>query len=265
MADGIIDNLAGNVGGVLEKAYDDLLHPGAEATGIMLSYPIRTIRVLLAPWEKWIVNREESIKLVADTVHKKLENVPEEKLCSPEPYVAIPTIQQICLSQDSKDLRDMYANLLVASMNTDTKDRVLPGFVNVIGQLSPDEAKLLKFMYEKTSIPALHVKIKKSKENNSEYITALDCFVSLPSGLLDIPKNLNLYLGNLRRLQMIGIDEGKQLTDRRKEYERLINNFKHNADKDDFLKDKYFIFHSEVLEITYFGFAFAQICLGDNE
>ena len=116
-------------------------------------------------------------------------------------------------------------------------------------------------MYEQMSIPALYIKIKKNKNNNSEYITALDCFVSFPDNLLDIPDNLDIYLSNLRRLQLLSIDKGKQLTSWQEKYECLINNFKKHADDDKFLKDKHFIFHSEVLEITHFGFAFAQICL----
>lgn len=264
MASEIIDDLKDNVGPVLEKAYDDLVHPSANAAGIVLSYPCRIIRVLFSPLEKWIINREESIKLVADSVHKKLEGVPEERLCTPEPYVAIPIIQQICLSQDSEDLREMYANLLVASMNIDTKNKVLPGFVNIIGQLSPDEAKLLKYMYEKEDIPALYIKIIRSIDNDSKYITATDCFISLPTELLDIPDNLNVYLGNLIRMQLLNIDKEALLTDKQKEYENLIDKFKKNIVKNEFLKDKIFIFEREILEITPFGYSFAKICLGDE-
>ena len=265
MNDIITDALKKDSAGLLNKAYDDMVHPAAEAIGAMISYPFRGMRVLCGKYEKWLINREESLRIVGDAICEKMKYVPPEKQCVPEAYVAIPTMQQICLSQDSEELRDMYANLLAASMNTDTKDKVLPGFVNVIGQLSPDEAKLLKFMYEKTSIPALHVKIKKDKENNKEYITALDCFVVLPKKLLDVSNNLNLYLGNLQRLQLISIDYGNQLTGREQEYTTLIDLFRKNAAKNEFLKDKYFIFHGEVLEITYFGFAFAQICLGNQQ
>lgn len=76
-----------------------------------------------------MINREESLRIVGDAVCEKMKYVPPEKQCVPEAYVAIPTMQQICLSQDSEELRDMYANLLAASMNTDTKDKVLPGLL----------------------------------------------------------------------------------------------------------------------------------------
>ena len=54
----IIGKLAEESGGVLKKAYTDVVEPSAKPVGIMLSFLPRTIRLGLSKWEKWINNRE---------------------------------------------------------------------------------------------------------------------------------------------------------------------------------------------------------------
>lgn len=75
--------------GALTEAYKDLVSPTAEPVGVMLSLLPRTIRLGLSKWEKWIVNGEESLKLTAQALQKKVESIPAEKQCEPEPYIEI--------------------------------------------------------------------------------------------------------------------------------------------------------------------------------
>ena len=109
------DKLIEQTGGVLEKTYDDVVHPSAKSVGNTLSLLPRTIGVLLGKWEKWVINGEESIKLTALAVQEKVSKIPEEKLTEPEPYVAIPAIQQLSYCYDSKELREIQ-----------NKERILP-------------------------------------------------------------------------------------------------------------------------------------------
>ena len=160
-------------GGVLEKAYDDLAHPTAKSVGNTISLVPRTIGVWLGKWEKWVINGEESIRLTAEAVREKAEKIPEEKLTEPEPYVAIPAVQQLSYCYDSEELREMYANLLVSSMNIDTKQAVHPSFVDIIKQLSPMDAKVLEAMkQEQSAIPVVTVRLN-FKESKSLIVLAL--------------------------------------------------------------------------------------------
>lgn len=265
MTENIVESAKGNADGILGKVYDDLVHPAAKAAGIVMSYPTRTFRVFFAPYEKWLINKEESIKVVSEAVHKKLERIPEDKRCTPEAYVAIPTIQQLCISQDSKDLREMYANLLVSSMNKDTKDSVLPGYVNIIGQLSPDEAKLLKFLFKRSTIPALEVRVCVDKENKEEFISSMDCFVEIPDEVIEISDNLNSYIENLQRLQLIRVAKDRHIINRNEEYNKLKQAFEEEARNTESLKNRCFTFEKEILEITLFGRKFIKICSDKDE
>lgn len=57
------------------------------------------------------MNGEESIKLTTEIL--------EEKITEPRLHVAILAIQQLSYCKDNESLRELYANLLTSSMNTD--------------------------------------------------------------------------------------------------------------------------------------------------
>ena len=94
---------------------------------------------------------------------QKLKDVPEEKIVSPEPYVAVPALQAISYCMDSEELREMFANLLATAMNADTKDDAHPAFVEIIKQLSPLDAKILKHFntLENRLLPLCQIRVQK--------------------------------------------------------------------------------------------------------
>lgn len=99
------EKVIGQASGLIEKAYDDLAHPTAKSLGNTISLIPRTIGVWLGKWEKWVINGEESIRLTAQAVQEKASLIPEEKLTEPEPYVAVPAIQQLSCCYDRRCLR----------------------------------------------------------------------------------------------------------------------------------------------------------------
>lgn len=198
--------------GILTNAYKDLLAPSAKPIGDMISLLPRSLRIGFGKWEKWLVNKEESLRLVLAATSNKLNDIPEEKQCEPEPYVAIPTIQQIAYCFDSKELRDMYANLLVSSMNQDKKWNVHPSYVDIIKQLSPDEAKLLKefknHSYISYPLIDLYAKLKNSEGQRR---IALNITGDNLYSICDKPDNMSFYIDNLVRLQLICVTDQMQL------------------------------------------------------
>ena len=209
MADnkGLVGQVIDQSGGVLEKAYDDLAHPTAKSVGNTLSLVPRTIGVWLGKWEKWIINGEESIRLTAQAVERKAEKIPEEKLTEPEAFVAIPAIQQLSYCYDSEALRDMYANLLVSSMNKDKKPQVHPSFVDIIKQITPDEAKLLQVL-PKTSVtynPLIDLRMNLG--NGHGHVCLLRNYTTIGDSVCEIPTNICSYIDNLDRLKIIRVIE----------------------------------------------------------
>lgn len=198
---------------VLGKAYDDFAHPTAKSIGNTISFLPRTIGIWLSKWEKWIINGEESIRLTAEAVREKAKEIPEDKLTEPEPYVAVPAIQQLSYCYNSEALRELYANLLVASMNSDTKYLVHPSFVDIIKQITPDEAKLLKVLPRDAVAyqPLMDVQVSLGPEKG--HVAILRNFSNIARGVCECPEHINSYLENLDRLEIISILNNIHVTD----------------------------------------------------
>lgn len=126
----------------VDKFYDEGLSPTISESGKLIGRIPRLINAALAPLDKWILNREYSVSETKKLLEEKLQNVKPENIVSPEPYVAVPTIQAISYSMNSTTLRNMYANLLAKSMTVTSKDSVHPAFVETIKHLSPLDAKI---------------------------------------------------------------------------------------------------------------------------
>lgn len=246
--------------GVLEKAYDDLAHPTAKSLGNTLSLLPRTVGIWLGKWEKWVINGEESIRLTADAVREKAEKIPEEKLTEPEAYVAVPAIQQLSYCYNSEDLREMYANLLVSSMNTDTKQAVHPSFVDIIKQLTPDEAKILKKISDQPSyIPLIDLQVQLGPDRG--HISMLQNYTNIGDGTCEYPQNICAYIENLDRLKLVCILDDTHLIDKTL-YAPLENSQGFLAYKDiPLAQEQKFITKQKSFYITAFGKTFIKTCL----
>lgn len=252
------EKLIEQAGGVLEKAYDDIAHPTAKSVGNTLSLVPRTVGVWLGKWEKWVINGEESIKLTAQAVHDKAAQIPEEKLSEPESYVAVPAIQQLSYCYDSEELREMYANLLVSSMNIDTKYNVHPSFVDIIKQLTPDEAKILKHISNGKTYPLLGVNLMLSTGGHR---TVVKNFTNLAYGVCDCPEAIFSYLDNLDRLKLINIYSDKWLKN-----ELLYKSLEAHSYIQAIVKipvedGQKYNFSKGMFELTNFGRDFIKVCL----
>ena len=140
---------------VAKDAYSDAVKPVVQPTGELVGLLPRAIKAALAPVEKWVLQREYNVAETKKLLEEKLSAVPPELIEAPEPHIAVPAIQYISYCMDNEDLRDMYANLLANSMNKVVKNGVHPGFVEIIKQLCPDEAKILKYIMHKETIPII--------------------------------------------------------------------------------------------------------------
>lgn len=246
---------------VLGKAYDDLAHPTAKSIGNTISFLPRTIGIWLSKWEKWIINGEESIRLTAEAVKEKAKEIPEEKLTEPEPYVAVPAIQQLSYCYDSEELRDLYANLLVSSMNSDTKYKVHPAFVDIIKQITPDEAKLLKVLPQDTFAyhPLMDIKLKLGPGRGS--IDLLRNFSNIGRKVCECPEQINSYLENLDRLEIISILSGIYVMDDKK-YDPIREDPYFKGFKNARVEEKMSISEKKKsFHVTNFGLSFLNTCI----
>lgn len=208
-----IDDLAKEAGKALQTVpalYDDGLKPTVQGTGKVIALVPQAIYAALKPLRKWIAYQEYNVSETEKLLEQKLQNVKPENIVEPEPYVAVPALQSIAYSMSSDSLRDLYANLLAASMTRDKKWSVHPSYVEIIRQLSPDEAKLLKsFVGKDTTYPLIDINLYQSDDG---YNPIVQNFTPIAEGVCEEPANIYAYLDNLSRLKIIDIPLGIFIT-----------------------------------------------------
>jgi hypothetical protein len=249
---------------VAKDAYVDIGRPIAKPTGQLAGLVPRAIKAALAPVEKWVLQREYNVAETQKLLEIKLQNITPAFITPPEPHIAVPALQYISYCMDNEELRDMYANLLANSMNSVVKNGVHPGFVEIIKQLSPDEAKFLKYMKDHKSIPTigLHYEHEYYKKGFVEIIKE---FTNVPAlAGCENQYSGEQYIDNLVRLGLVVRDTTNSFTDKTR-YEPLKNDpefAKYNdveiAKQHGFDKCKIV---EHIVRLTVFGEKFCSICL----
>lgn len=253
---------------IVPDLYEDGAKPTVKESGKLLGRIPRLINAALAPLDIWILNKEYNIEETKKLLAKKLEDIDSGKIVSPEPYVAVPALQAISYSMNSYELRNMYANLLANSMNKDSKDNVHPSFVEIIKQLSPFDAKLLKLFgttleKQSDSYPIMKINIQVSEKDSTGFTymkhilspyfgTSINNYVKYP-----------ISIDNLMRLNLIDVNYNQYLINQEL-YDYILNS--------DLIKNvkstlklpsdySYINFKKGTIAITNLGQSFVDICI----
>lgn len=254
--------------GIVEKiqaVYDDGLKETVQETGKTLALIPKTINAAFAPLRQWIAQREYNVAATEKLLEEKLKNKNPNEIVTPEAYVAVPAIQAISYCMDSKELRNMFANLLATSMVASTKNDIHPSFVEVIKQLTPDEAKLLKSFQLKLHNPVFPIIDVRLSLPGGGAVTQVRNFSIVGQGICENLKNMASYLDNLDRLKLISIDDSSHIVDdwayKKLEEQSIIKRLIDDTKNDQY---KNFI-QRKLFTITQYGKDFIQTCVIGNK
>jgi len=133
--------------GLLVEIYGDLAKPGVQQVGKALGTVFGLGNTIL--WPIHLANERSRLYLERNLqdYRARLENLPEEKVVPVAPEIGVPIAEKLTYVRDMK-LADMYVTLLTKASNVDTVADAHPSFVNIINNLSPDEAQLLEVFVE---------------------------------------------------------------------------------------------------------------------
>lgn len=260
-----VEGLAKGIGEAVQtipELYHDGMQPAIQETGKTLALIPKTINAALAGLQQWIAYREYNVEETKKLLAKNLEKVDVDKIVPPETYIAVPAIQALSYSMNSDDLRSMYANLLATSMNADKKWNVHPSFVEVIKQLSPDEAKLLKSLTT-DSYPIIDLKRVKP---SGKFNVILRNFTDIADEICEHPDKIFSYLDNLKRLELIEIPFGTYIADesvyKHLEEHPYIKMIQTSVNVE-LGKDQTFKFERKYFRLTQYGRDFVDVCVKD--
>jgi len=136
-------------GPAAQEAYHDLLQPAFQELGPSLRVAARLITIVLKPLSGivWSYNKLE--EWLVPNLAKKLDGLSEDEIQTPSATVAGPIMLQLPFVQDEPDLRELHANLLATSMTRQRAELAHPAYAYVIQQMSSDEARILKRVWER--------------------------------------------------------------------------------------------------------------------
>lgn len=249
---------------IIPEVYKDMVQPAAREMGKLFALIPRVMRAALTPLDIWSAEKDYKLEETKRILEKKLENVNSDNIVTPESYVAVPALQAISYSMNSDELRNLYANLLVKSMIKDTKWQVHPSYLEIIKQITPDEAKLLKILSlsNRTSYPLIDVKIVNADKS---YSILAHNFTNLAVGVCENIDNTYMYLDNLERLKIIDLPSNVKIANADiykplEEYPEIKETLEQQLPEG----SKWEIDYKQ-FDVTNYGKKFIEICVKDVE
>jgi Abortive infection alpha len=189
-----IDEAAGKALGPSAEAFGKEIAPLGQRAGQLTN---RVGVLLIRALEPLVYGLEKSANWIEKAVTERLKNIPPEKVVPPNPRIAAPAVQSLIYSMHDEPIRDMFANLLAADMNADTKADTHPAFVEFIKEMTSADAKVLATFRQSSRQCVFEAQIG----TLGHYITYGPHFSFSIAGLSDddIGKSLN----NLDRLGLV--------------------------------------------------------------
>lgn len=197
-------------GQVLEKTnfYEDTMQPVCKELGKTFGIVGKAVNIALTPISTMIWGYDKISNYINASLEKKLtaKKIAPESIIPPDPSIAGPLINNMRFLGAKESLRDMYTNLLATSMNEDTASIAHPCFVEIIKQLSSDEAKImaLDFDFNNNMRNNVIVNILAQNPDTKENIVFKRHISLIPyaSGC-EYPDSFPTYVANLSRLGLI--------------------------------------------------------------
>lgn len=239
----------------------------------------------------WIENSKEkiqykralSLEQFKESLNDGISKIPPENLCEPKISIIGPTMEASKYYLEEKELRDMFSNLIVNSLDSSKRTMVHPAFVDIIKQLSPADAQFFRYLSDVSQIPICKVRHQyrlisldtlselngdTDDADNSTPFTDLEYLGKDLASDLTIARiddlssqQISLSLSNLSRLGIISINYGSAMDE--SEYESFTRLPKVRALFRRYPSDNkaVTVLVMGTCELTSLGKQFASICL----
>lgn len=239
-----------NLGAVVTELYKDVVSPAAKEIGNGLQTVAKAANIALRPIAGLVWGYEKIEDYVLNELPKRLKTKKTEQIITPEPHLAGPLLESLKYTGYKDSLRDMYLNLLATSMDKDTASKAHPSFVEIIRQLSSDEAKLLSYFPSISGYPQIDSNWVTHNWWRHEVYKSIknDFKVICKNAQVELPDLYLSYLDNLTRLKLI-------------DFKQVIGQGKINTGRN--IELKFEQDSHEYLFVTSLGLQFIEACLED--
>ena len=250
---------------LLTEIYTDLAKPAVTEVGIALGTIFGLCNMLLMV----IALQNEKAKLKVqhnlEIYRQKLNKIEKENIQEVIPEIGVPVIEKLLYVTD-ESLVDLYTELLAKASDKTQCNMAHPGFVNIINNLSPKEAQILKFIKKNFRIAMVEVSVadnglSRPIEKISELILSEEFY----------DENTKAFLSNLIGLGVI--EENNVLFADSRKYEFIHNRITEIYSQNiplkyssvlNAMKLGNFEFKNYSLRLTEFGDLFLSACTNER-
>ncbi|EHK2405366.1 DUF4393 domain-containing protein [Clostridium perfringens] len=223
---------------------------------------------LNAKLEKVKYKRQKDVESFKQELDSKINKIPLENLTEAEMHIVGPTLEASKYYFEKEDLRNMFSSLIASSVDISKSNLVHPSFVEIIKQLSSNDAQniilLSKGFNNSTLFPIVNYQLKTTNGHSATILKNV-LINKLEGNMinLDSVNTCSTSLVNLERLGLIYIV-----------YDSWSSNFNYNVftDTNYFVDIKNEISNSNTeyssvdiqkgyVELTPLGINFVQVCL----
>jgi len=186
-----------------------------------------------------------------------LSTVPEEFRKEPSTQIVLKTLEEAKYCVEEGELRNLFTKLLTSA--TDTRQDVHPSFAQIIGQMSPNDAKILRIFKTQPEYPIcdLHFVVN---DKGSFNVISQNIFISGPKTMSLGEKNISI--SSLIHLGLLDIPWGEHFSS-----DAYYSGFEDTAiylnAKAKYLSDKLEL-QKKIVRLTSLGQSFISCCLPDD-
>lgn len=204
---------------VIDKAFEDLADEfsqnakgAGESLGKSAKFVAKAVEVVVTSPLLIPKGYQTIVEKIKPKVDEKVGQIPDEKLVEPDLSIAGPALEAMRFTIDEDEIAEMFASLLACSMHADLKPRTHHSFVEVLKQLSPGEARMLKLLKENGDWAVVDLKAVAPKTTHYSVMIRNASHIGKACGV-DNPATVQVYIDNLCRLGLCEMPPGAYLID----------------------------------------------------
>lgn len=154
-----------------------------------------------------------NLELYKASIADKVSKIPEENLKEPSMSIVGPALEASKYYIDKEILREMFAKVVSASMDKEKSDSIHHSFVEIIKQLSPEDAQNL-YIFKKNPNRGIVNFISESLDKSEYNIIQSNVFIGDLNDIVTGTENAT-SVTNLERLGLVSISYDENYTDKR--------------------------------------------------
>lgn len=242
--------------------YKDAIQPAAKQIGKGLETIAKAMQVALEPLVGLVWGYDRFKEQFLIPVAEKLRNVPPDRITTPSFHVAGPIIEALRFTGHEESLRELYANLLATSLDAETTKNAHPSFVDIIKNMSPDEARIIRLFSTRNEFPSIDLKAVQEGKRHVFSVVVRNFSDIGREAACEHRDLVPSYLDNLCRLGLLEFPPVTKLADEAV-YEALESADELASAKEQInaVSDRRIEFDRKVVEITTLGQQFCQACV----